>query len=111
MREIKFSHIYKKLLDEHNDVIETAKLLHVEVIGLADLQQCFLDYDTDTGAYILPKHGAYMMLIFLKPPDCEGVCATNLFTTIRRWTQEKEVYYRQQIGHDFKIKITQAEKK
>jgi hypothetical protein len=94
---IKFSHLYRKLLDESNDIIEGAYLLEVLVVELAELSAAFLDYDTDSGKFTLPKRGKYMMLIFKKPHE-DYICAFNLFTTLRRWTAEKEAYYRSLIG-------------
>ena len=102
MKAIKFSHAYQKLLDSHNDVIETATLLQVISIDLADLSQCFLDYDTDNGVYKLPAKGKYLMLIFLKEHE-DYTTDLNLFTTLRRQTPAKEAFYQSQIGRVFEI--------
>jgi len=102
MKAIKFSHAYQKLLDSHNDVIETATLLQVISIDLADLSQCFLNYDTDNGAYQLPSKGKYLMLIFLKEHE-DYTTDLNLFTTLRRQTPAKEAFYQSQIGRVFEI--------
>jgi hypothetical protein len=104
MNSIKFSHTYQKLLDSHNDVIETAILLHVQWINLADLSVDFINYDTDNGKYKLPEKGSYLMLIFLKPHE-DYITDLNLFTTLRRQTPEKEKYYLSKIGQQFKIII------
>ena len=105
MKSIKFSHIYTKLLDEHNDVIEYATLIDVRRVELSGLHQKFKDYDTDHGLYQLPGKGNYLMLVFLKPPDSDGTCAANLFTTLRRSTTEKDLYYYGAIGETFTIDI------
>lgn len=105
MKSIKFSHIYTKLLDEHNDVIECATLIDVRHVDLRDLHQKFKDYDTDNGLYKLPPKGIYLMLTFLKPPESEGTCAANLFTTLRRFTPNKDTYYSTAIGETFLIDI------
>jgi hypothetical protein len=105
MKTIKFSHIYTKLLDEHNDVIEHATLIDVRRVDIARLHQEFLDYDTDDGLYELPPEGNFLMLIFLKPPESDGTCAANLFTTLRRSTTEKDLYYYGAIGETFFIEI------
>jgi hypothetical protein len=105
MKTIKFSHIYTKLLDEHNDVIEYATLIDVRHVELQSLHQKFKDYDTDNGLYQLPAKGVYLVLTFLKPPESEGTCAANLFTTLRRSTVSKDKYYYDAIGETFLIDI------
>lgn len=95
--KIKFSHLYRKVLDQHNDGIESAKLLDVLIVELSELSAAFLDYDTECGKFKLPKRGKYMMLILEKPHE-DWVCASDLLTTLRRWTPEKERYYRGLIG-------------
>jgi len=108
---IKFSHLYRKLLDESNDMVEGAYLLEVLVVELAELSAAFLDYDTDGGRFALPKRGKYMMLIFKKPHE-DHVCAYHLFTTLRRWTAEKERYYRGLIGKPIDVEfVPPTEKK
>jgi hypothetical protein len=90
--KIKFSHKYSKLKNAGGHPITSAKLLDVIVLQIESLSKHFLSYDTDNGLFVLPRHGKYMMLIFQKPFGCD------LFTTIRRWTEEKERYYRSGIG-------------
>ena len=104
MNTIKFSHAYQKLLDCHNDVIETATLLHVQLIDLSNLKQDFINYDTDNGTYKLPNIGAYLMLIFLKPHE-DYTTDLNLFTTLRRYTPQKYEYYCNAIGRIFNIEV------
>ena len=105
MRSINFSHIYTKLLDEHNDVIEYATLIDVRHVELANLSQKFRDYDTDNGFYQLPPKGIYLMLTFLKPYESDGTCAANLFTTFRRSTARKDKYYYEAIGEAFLVDV------
>ena len=100
MPQIKFSHKYQKLLNSHNDVIETATLLQVIPVNLEDLSQYFLDYDTDKGTYELPKRGKYLMLIFLKEHT-----DLNLFTTLRRFTPEKFCFYSRNVGKVFQVMV------
>jgi len=104
MYKIKFSHIYNKLLDEHNDVIEYATLLGVFAINLEDQHPAFIEYDTDDGKYPLPKKGKYLMLLFEKPKE-DYVIGRHLFTTLRRYTPEKLKYYKFCIGQEFSITI------
>lgn len=99
---IKFSHTYDKLLDSYNDVITEAILLQVIEVEIADLSFAFLDYDTDSGKFKLPKTGKYIMLIFLKP-YCLHEKGMNLFTTLRRYTQQKFEYYYDLIGQTFEV--------
>lgn len=107
IKKIKFSHAYKKLLNEHNDVIDTATLINVISVELSTLPKCFVDYDTE-GIFELPPKGIYLMLIFLKPQEGDFCCASNIFTTLRRLTPEKHKYYSDAIGEDFEIIIDQA---
>ena len=96
--KIKFSHTYVKCISCNNQPVREALLVDVHIVELADLSPSFLEYDTVTingDHYPLPKRGKYMMLIFAKPQLGLG---SNLFTTLRRWTQEKERYYRSGIG-------------
>ncbi|MEN6490326.1 MAG: hypothetical protein ABFD66_15845 [Smithella sp.] len=104
MPQIKFSHKYQKILNSHNDVIETATLLQVSIINLEDLSKEFLNYDTDNGVYELPKRGKYLMLIFLKEHE-DYTTDLNLFTTLRRHTPEKHKFYMGQIGKVFKVMV------
>jgi hypothetical protein len=99
--KIKFSHNYKKLVTgkvEHCGLIENATLIEVINIDLENLSNAFRRYDTDNGKYELPKKGKYMILIFQKTER-------DIFTTIRRWTPEKEKYYRSAIDQNFEIEV------
>jgi hypothetical protein len=69
---------------------------------LQNLSKEFLAYDTE-GVYDLPKRGDYLILIFHKEGD-ENI-GSNIFTTIRRRTPEKEKYYRENIGRIFNIDV------
>jgi len=103
---IHFSHIYPKLLDQHDECISTARLLAVEKIELADQHPSFLAYDTDYGEnhhFPLPSAGTFLLLIFLKPHE-EGP-ALNLVSTLRPWTWSKEQYYRALRGNIFEVEV------
>jgi hypothetical protein len=100
MNSIKFSHRYFKM---PIGISNGALLSQVLIVERAELSNNFVDYDTryDFGAnncYQLPS-GKLIMLLLLS----EGV----LWTTIRRWTPEKEKYYKSQMGSVFKIEVTQ----
>ena len=105
MPKIKFTHVYEKILDQHNDAIESATLLDVVPINLKNLSPEFMAYDTNDGLFKLPNKGFYLMLIFQKPKECEGVCSTDIFTTLRRCAPGKESYYRKNIGKCFEVEI------
>ena len=104
---INFSHFYPKLATLRGREIvpiTQARLLQTFVVDLADLSAEFLDYDTAAGTYQLPTKGKFLLLIFLKPG---GV---DLFTTLRRWTPEKERFYTQKTGEIFYISLQQPAK-
>ena len=88
-------------------MLESARLIEVIPVELSQLSNYMRDYDTDFGKYELPKSGKYLMLIFLKSVEAY-ISATNLFTTIRRATPEKERYYKSRIGHIFELEYTGA---
>ena len=104
MNYIKFAKGYPKLTTINRqsvvDYIGNCRLLEVLPVELADLSAEFLDYDTASGSYDLPKKGKYLLLIMQKPG---GV---DLLTTLRRWTPQKEAYYRALIGERFYIIFT-----
>ena len=104
MKTIKFSYPYSKLMDEHNDLIETAKLIEVIPIALEAMSVAFKSYDTDDGHFVLPKKGEYLMLIFQKPKP-EYLCSSDLFTTLRRSTPQKLTYYKSAIGETFNVEL------
>lgn len=107
---ITFSHRYPKLFDEENCVISTATLLDVTLIDLEDLHPAFRSYDTDGGRYVLPKRGAYLQLLFLKPPARIGYLNANLFTTLRRAAPGKHEYYASLVGREFDVRIEEEKK-
>lgn len=107
---IKFSHIYPKLLDEHNDMIETATLVQVSRVYLEQLHPSFIAYDTNNGEYQLPEKGEFLQLLFLKPPELtDGICAANLFTILRRATTGKFRYYADLVGQEFIVELLREE--
>lgn len=95
--KIKFSHYYNKLFAD-GKAIKRAKLLETIPVNLEDLHPSFIAYDTDNGAYELPKKGKYIMLIFAKGNN-------DIFTTIRRFTPQKFEDYKAKRGEVFQIII------
>ena len=97
MNVIKFSHDYYKLAGVSSGA--PAKLLQVIRCDHRDLSPHFIEYDTaikPKGNYPLPA-GKQLLLIF----RCDGV----LFTTVRRWTPEKNRFYINEVGNTFKVEI------
>ena len=102
---IKFSHDYDKITGT-----KEARLLEVLNINLQNLSEDFIKYDTGE-IYTLPRKGDYMMLIFQKINSQPYSRRCDLFTTLRRRTDEKEKYYRKAIGRVFQLeKANEAEK-
>lgn len=96
MPKIKFIHPFKKLLAAPTG---KALLLDVFMVDMESLSPQFIAYDTDNGAYSLPKTGRMMMLLFLGD--------NGTFTTMRScWPMEKIDYYRSNVGKMFEIVIT-----
>jgi len=105
-KTIRFSHCYYKMGSS-----ETAKLLAVFKTHYNELGKDFIEFDTryldqtqpvwTDGHYLLPKTDLLVLLF----QDSDG-----LFTTIRRWTPQKETYYRGAIGEQFQIVIEEERK-
>lgn len=96
---IKFSHKYEKLGGLKSG--DQVKLLQVVNVKLEQMSNSFLMYDTD-GVYKLPKQGEFLMLIFEKGHG-------NIFTTLRRFTPNKNEYYRIHQGEFFNIEINESD--
>jgi hypothetical protein len=104
MPVIKFSHNYPKLWGQ-----TTAELLAVRKLHIPDdLNDTLKTYDTTYrlksandgnvyAAYLLPQ-GECLQLIFLGDKRIP-------FCTIRRWTPQKETYYKGLVGQIFEIKL------
>ncbi len=108
MRTIKFSNRYSKfpriLIGKNGKLSYFSKTFLIEVlnVNLEDLSVPFIAYDTSywnpiEGRYKLPKKGKYMVLMLRTNGE--------LWTTIRRWTPQKEKYYKSLIGQEVKIEI------
>lgn len=105
---IKFSHSYDKMPAGWY----LSKLLDVLPVKLEDLSQEFLKYDTwieGDEYYKLPTKGDYMILLLrstaIKDDTGNITESSQLWTTIRRRTPEKEKYYRGLIGQVVKCQI------
>lgn len=98
--KIKFSHEYYKMPANLN----TARLLQVIIVEKSELSKEFIEYDTaypldkrvpweGNGHYELPE--GRMLLLLLQ--------SGWLWTTLRRWTPEKERYYKELTGQEIEI--------
>ena len=94
MNIIKFSHRYTK---HPINVMDGCEVRLIEVLNskFEELSDTFKEYDTKLycgGNYKLPKKGDCLVLLFLG----EGPIwdTAELFTTVRRSTPEKEMYYK-----------------
>lgn len=104
MNKIKFSHKYFKMPKPiASRSCNSAMLLAVLNTTKDQLKEEFIHYDTlaVTGdKYELPE-GRLMVLLLL---------SSELWTTVRRWSPEKEKYYKSKIGEIFEIEISDGEK-
>ena len=104
MNKITFSHKYDKL----NKASNTAILLGAQSAIVGNLDKEFLKYDTSYWDfklgwqnYDLSRLKNVLILYFYSN--------NSVFTTIRRWTPQKEDYYKSKIGETFEIVIKEAE--
>ena len=97
MRTIKFSHEYKKMPEG----FENSILMEVLIADRADLHTGFIEYDTAIvgGGNYSPPRGKLLVLLLMAHKSAE------LWTTVRRWTPEKEAYYRGLRGKHVRCKV------
>lgn len=109
MKTIKFSHdSYLKFggtlgIVENGEVVE---LIGVSVYHSDLLSRDFINYDTNFGTEETPEYyplpnGKLIVLFFF-------AFGMDIFSTIRRWTPQKEEYYRASIGKEFEVVITKV---
>lgn len=98
MHVIKFSHDYEKL--PPNWINTKARLMGAAITETDKLPPAFIYYDTKIAGkneyYQLPK-GKVIVLLFKHEFGA-------VFTTIRRWTDEKWHYYQESILEQFEMK-------
>ncbi len=101
MKSLKFDHVYLKFpcgLFSGDEV----RLLEVFKTTFEELHEDFRFYDTMTHKfkkYQLPKTGDALVLLL--------IFGTELFTTIRKYTPEKEEYYRSLRGTNLIVEIAE----
>ena len=101
MNTIKFSFRYKKM--PHGVEFCDTWIMSVKVLDYADLTDEEIKMDTETvdgEFYVLPKTKLIWIDLFT---DC--LPTATKWQTIRRWTPEKERYYRSIVGQEVKIVI------
>lgn len=105
MQSIKFSHKYYKMPDDVN------KTYLIEVLRATreTLHGSFINYDTehDKGWYQLPGGELIVLLLLSYVPKNDGSSHyyERLWTTIRRWTDAKEKYYRALRGQQVRVVV------
>lgn len=101
MKKITFSHKYFKLSKSET---EKVRLLQVLKINRSELSKEMIEYDTaySNGHYELPN-GDLILLIFSTLSY-----TSSIFTTIRRYTTEKWLYYKDLEGEIFKIIVCET---
>ena len=105
MKIIKFSHRYTK---HPINVIDGSEVRLIEVLNskFEELSDTFKEYDTKLycgGNYKLPNNGDCLVLLFLGDGAILGT--SELFTTVRRSTPAKEMYYKGLRGQKIVAKI------
>lgn len=112
MNSIKFSHDSYNKLRSQEAIPQEAKLLQVFVVDRKELSVPFVEYDTlfwnekeQKEYYDLPR--GKLLVLLLESVHASGSCC---WTTIRRWTPEKETYYKSMQGQKFKIEIIKEAK-
>ncbi|MFM2156166.1 MAG: hypothetical protein RL516_915 [Bacteroidota bacterium] len=104
--EISFVKPFRKLLNQNgDDVIPSATLLSVfNVSTKSQLSDSFIEYDTDLD-FDIEENQQLLLLLFLKPSTNNS---KNIFATVRNWTEEKELFYQNQIGNEFKVIVERS---
>jgi hypothetical protein len=107
MTSIKFSHDSYNKFRSQEGIPQEAKLLQVFVVDRKDLSESFVEYDTlfwnekeQVEYFDLPR--GKLIVLLLESIHASGC---TCWTTIRRWTPEKERYYKSMQGQRFKIEI------
>lgn len=111
MNKIKFSHKYSKLeCDALDGFPPWATLLDVFNGRFEDLSEGFKRFDGHYKIFRKQESGQYLYNYypFPKKGDCLVLLfqyGDLLFTTVRKRTDEKEKYYRENIGTEFEVVI------
>jgi len=98
LKEIKFSHIYNKLL--FIDLHEPVQLLEVFQMRAETMSQYFIDYDTKYNCQSHYKVTPGMKIVLILRQK------RHIFTTIRNCNPKKYINYIQLRGNYFNLVIT-----
>lgn len=94
-----------------------ADLLEIFLVEKKDLGVSFVEYDTSyferdysTSETFMKKNNyplpnGKLIILMLQSYNSSGL---HIWTTVRRWTAEKEQYYRSKRGERFKIEIQEV---
>lgn len=110
MNKIKFSHVYTKFPFGKTPPFG-AELLQVFLTEKNELSEEFIKYDTrtDDGDYYELPEGKLLILLLRadiwRPKPGIEAWQKEVFTTVRRWTLEKEQYYKSKVGEVFEIVV------
>lgn len=106
MMKLKFNHNYAKMPE---DVSKTC-LLEVIKTHYNKLHSVFLVYDTEyeDGYYQLPKTDLLLLVLISYEKNISGGYNEVVWTTLRRYSKEKEDYYISEIGNDVELKIVES---
>lgn len=112
MNEIKFTNHYTKFPFPLAKISQTI-LLEVFVKNREDLHPSFVHYDTkfrdSEEHYVLPKGKVLVLLMQSSPKNALldlDRKSSAIWTTIRRWTPEKEEHYKSLCGKEIKAVMT-----
>jgi len=108
--QIKFSHRYYKMPPLVEDAESITNILQLFICDHKELSRAFKEYDVsyekpngDCGEYELPESKVIVILLETYVRG-EGNFA---WTTIRRWTPQKEKYYQSIVGQEVQIVLNE----
>ena len=119
MNILKFSHDYHKFPFQLGDM-DRVVLLEVLIADTKDLHESFIKYDTEIQIHQDPASDNIVPMKYYKLPSGKVIIlilkvthliwdilkeSNAIFTTIRRWTPEKERYYKSIRGQEVKIEV------
>lgn len=86
------------------------RLLEVFKTHYNNMYSYFIVYDTEyqEGYYELPKTDLLVLILISFEKNASGGLNEHLWTTVRRWTPEKEKYYRSIRGECVKVVLEET---
>lgn len=103
--ELKFDHRYAKMPEN----VSKTCLLEVIQTHTDNLSNVFKVYNTeyDVGYYVLPDDDLLLLILISYEENISGGFNESVWTTLRRYTPEKEKMYKSNIGNEIGINIIQ----